>query len=118
MLQTRHRVDPACNWSDFRGANIITRWMRSLRDTLAFVSYFLARTSAVQQSALAAVMCWRLNRSLSRHLQEDNDLMRSAAEEHGITSYGVEDHTGASSPEPPGETLTHYLKFFINSLDI
>lgn len=110
MLQTTqlasHRVDPTCNWSDLRGASVIVRWMQTLRNMLAFVSYFLARTSSLQQSALAAVIWRELHRSFKEHLQQDNHLMRSFAEEHHMTSYGVEDHTRASSPEPPGETPT------------
>lgn len=91
----------SCNWTDARGVNVIRRWMRMLRNILAFVSYFLARTSAIQQGALAAVIWREIHRSLNMALRADNILMRTYASEKGFQNYSVLDRTRpAFNPEP------------------
>lgn len=107
MLQTRHLEDDECSWSDIRGVNIIRKWMLMLRNMLAFVSYFLARTSALQQGALAAVVWQELYRHTQESLRADNILMRGYAADHGVPTFNAEDHTrSSSSPEPPDDQPT------------
>lgn len=90
------------NWTDARGSNVIKRWVRMLRNMLVFTSYFLARTNAVQQGAMAAVIWRELHNILQTTLRTDNAMMRGFAGENGVTTFNVEDNTRPTSPEQPG----------------
>lgn len=102
ILQTQHQ-ETATSWTDTRGANIIRKWMRVLRNLLAYVSYFLARTNTVQQGALAAAVWMEIHRSMSQMLRADNNLMRGYAVDHGVHQFNVDDRTRYFTPQPSGD---------------
>jgi hypothetical protein len=92
------------SWVDGRPVNVLRRWVRLLRQTLALLSYFLARTSTRQQEEFAPAVWREAHGILSGALQTDNQLMRSYADDHGIPDYNISNNTRPNTPEPPGHT--------------
>jgi len=104
ILQTRNDVEEQDSWVDGRAVVLLRRWVRNLRKALAFLGYFLARTSNHQQEELAPAMWRELHELLSEALSADNVLMRGFADDRGIPDYNIRNRTRPTVPGPPGDT--------------
>lgn len=103
ILQDLPGVPEFCNWRDAQATELIRKWIRLLRNMLVFLSYFLARTTTIQQVALSATIWMELHRNVSRVLKDGNDIMRRCAFECGFPLYNVGDPTPrARTPEATG----------------
>jgi hypothetical protein len=103
VLQTRNNTELQDSWVDERAVVVLRRWVRNLRQALAFLSYFLARTSRQQQEELAPVMWREIHEILGEALDADNLQMRGFADEKGIPDYNIGNHTRPSTSGPPGD---------------
>lgn len=91
-----------CEWNDEEAVDVLRRWVQILREMLAYVSYFLARTTIDQQTRLVATIWQELYQGLSHTLQADNIRMRDYAERNGAPLYNAPTHYGVRSPVPIG----------------